>query len=247
MLPLIGISCCIDAGGADGLLPPRRLYYVARDYAEAVERAGAVPVMVPFLTEREPFAALLRTVHGLVVSGGGRRPQSSPLPGLRDQHPERYEADTRLLRRALELGLPVLGICRGHQMLNEVLGGSLVEVEGHHQVPVPAHEPAHSLRVAAGSGLARSMGGTEFRVNSLHRQAVTTAGTGLVAVAWSGEGSVEAVEGTGPGLLLGVQFHPEFMPAAPWSRGLFAALVAAAAEYARLGPGRPPAPGARGQ
>ncbi|MEW6524042.1 MAG: gamma-glutamyl-gamma-aminobutyrate hydrolase family protein [Bacillota bacterium] len=233
MLPIIGISCCIDHEGLLALSSPRRLYYVPRDYAEAVERAGGLPVMVPFVDGAGVLEEVLRIVDGLVMTGGGRLPDfDGPLPGLRQQHPERYQQDARLIRGALELGMPLLGICRGHQMINEVLGGTLaLQVAGHDQAPLLACRPFHRIRVEAASRLERLAGAGELDVNSLHRQAVTRPGRGLRAVAWGPDDAIEAVEGDGDQFVLGLQFHPELMPGEPFSQRIWQGFCRAARDY----------------
>jgi len=218
-------------------------------YLEAVMAAGGVPLLV--LPEDGPQE--VRRAQGLLLAGG------------LDVHPARYgqEIDPRVagtveldgerdafeleaLAWALEAGAPVLGICRGIQLLNVALGGTLlqdlslrgidpaVHQQRHRFPPLQEWEPAHSVRLDPASHLARILGGEEAGVNSFHHQAVDVPAGGLRVVARAPDGLVEGVEAVGLPFVLGVQWHPERMAARdPRQRALFAALVEAAARFHR--------------
>jgi putative glutamine amidotransferase len=212
-----------------------------RRYAEAVARAGGLPVLLPPVPG---IGDALDRLDGLILSGGGdvdparygaaRDSQTDPANTARD------EAEFALCAGALARGLPLLAICRGLQVLNVVLGGTL-----HQHLPdvvgTDAHSPEvrgygrHEVSVAPGSRLASVLGctvlgRTELAVPTHHHQAADKLGTGLIATAWTGDGIIEAVElepsggNEGSPFLLAVQWHPE----ADDDLSLFNGLIAAA-------------------
>ena len=200
-------------------------------YADAVWRAGGQPLIVPPL----PGAAadVLRAVDALVVAGGPdidpRRYGAPPHPELGPTRPERDATETLLVRAALDARAPVLGVCRGAQLLNVALGGTLhqhlPEVNGgiEHRAG-PGAYTATSVRVAPGSRLAEVLG-ERTEVSCYHHQALDRLADGLVPVGWAPDGTLEAVELPGRAWVVGVQWHPE--ERADDDR-LFAATVAAA-------------------
>lgn len=204
---------------------------------QCLQRAGAVPVLLPpapAISAEE----LLGAVDGLLLAGGGDldpalygAPPHSEVYGV---DPARDRAEMALVAAALDLGMPTLAICRGLQVLNVSLGGTLhqhlPELEGMdlHGHPLRETSVLHDVKVAAGSRLARSCGSEVIRCASHHHQGVDRLGDGLGAVAWSGDGLVEAVEASQPGAswLLGVQWHPEMTQSDPCQQGLFDGFVA---------------------
>jgi putative glutamine amidotransferase len=229
--PRIGLTLDADAEGRRYLLP--------RAYAEAVWRAGGVPV--PLVHAEDQAAALLDLLDGLVVTGGAfdippelygeaRRPACGPA------RPERTAAELALLRLALHRQLPLLGVCGGMQLLAVALGGTLYQdlpadlgLSGHEQPP-PKERPSHEVAVAPGSLLWRLVGDPPLPVNSTHHQAVKSPGADLAVSARAPDGVIEALELPG-GFTLGVQWHPEAVLAhEPRHQRIYAGLVAAAAE-----------------
>jgi putative glutamine amidotransferase len=182
--------------------------------------------------------ALLDAVDALVLTGGGDVCPSAygaePWPETDFVDAARDAYDFALVREAVRRGLPVLATCRGMQVLNVALGGSLVQhvpaVTGEeHRHYDRWAEGVHPVRVDPASELAAALGRTELEVNSLHHQAVAACAPGLRPVAWAHDGTVEAVEQEGNGRLVAVQWHPELMAEHPEQQGLFRRLVAQAA------------------
>jgi len=228
--PLIGIT----AGAArakDGLQYVR----LRTTYIEAVEAAGGLPVLVSPLRDA---TAVLEKLDGLLLPGGADVDPFFYGEGMNGALTPNSELDRLELdatRWALEHELPLLGICRGQQVINVALGGSLVQHLDGHAPDGPRDWLHHGLRVETGSQLASVLGGTSFEVNSHHHQAVKELGEGLVAVAWAEDGTIEGVErATGGGWLLAVQFHPEdLVPGHTASKRLLEAFVEACGRGAR--------------
>jgi putative glutamine amidotransferase len=189
-------------------------------YLAAVERAGATPLLLTPAHDEESLRDLLSLCDGLLLTGGEdvdpARYGEPPHPELDTVSVARDEMELRVLRDAMERGMPVLAVCRGIQLLNVAFGGTLVQdlpsqrPEGlHHVQEAPITARWHDARVQPGSRLAGLLGAEELPVNSFHHQAINRVGTGLRPVAWADDGVVEGVE-TGDGKwVVGVQWHPE--------------------------------------
>lgn len=237
--PLIGVSTRLrDAPGPSGNQPT---HTVARLYTDAVQRAGGIPLLVP-PQRPEDVPSLIDRLDGLVLTGGGD--VRADLYGL-EHHETMYGVDDErdrleiaLVREAARSHLPLLAICRGIQVVNVALGGSLVrdipsEMESSvsHFLGGPDVFRAHQrVRLDPDSRLARLLGTEELMVNSMHHQAVLEPGERLRPVGWSEDGVVEAVECTDDDWLLwAVQWHPEYLaPTDHHARALFEVLVEAA-------------------
>ncbi|HEY3279693.1 MAG TPA: gamma-glutamyl-gamma-aminobutyrate hydrolase family protein [Gemmatimonadales bacterium] len=187
-------------------------------YVHALERAGLVPLAVPTLLAPARAAAALNGVRGLVLTGGEdvepARYGAAPHPKLQDTDPARDAAELALIAAARERRLPVLAICRGIQILNVALGGTLFQdLDSERPGPVPhaGEETRHEVRVEPGSLLERTLGVAAATVNSRHHQALRDVAPGLRAVAWAEDGVIEAAEPTDPAApwTLAVQWHPE--------------------------------------
>jgi putative glutamine amidotransferase len=210
-------------------------------YAEAVARAGGLAVLLP--SAGVPAAELLARLDALILAGGGdidpRHHAGGEHPQLYGVTPARDSFELELAREALrEPELPLLGICRGMQVMNIVLGGDLElhipDVRGEAVLHrLPPREPAyHPVCVEARTSLAEIFGRTEFPVCSWHHQEVRQLGAGLRAVARAPDGVIEALVHEERPLALGVQWHPEMQAASdPLQQRLFAWLV----EQARRG------------
>jgi len=234
--PLIGISAYPKT--YDAATGPTLLHTTSRYYVESVERAGGVPVVLP-VTDPDDVPALLSAVQGVVLTGGGDVQPSlygeAPAPETHNVDPRRDAFDIALFHGALERDIPVLAICRGMQVVNVALGGTLVQhvpaITGqHHDQNKRGHEGVHKVKIEPDSHLAEALGTTELEVNSIHHQAVLEAGPGARAVAWADDGTVEAFEVEGNRHLVAVQWHPELLEDWPEQQGLFRQLVQRATE-----------------
>jgi putative glutamine amidotransferase len=201
-------------------------------YLQAVERAGAVPVVLPPCVS--DLESLIARLDGVCLSGG---PDLDPEAyGARERHaelgptePSLDAFELALARAALERGMPLLGICRGSQALNVACGGTLHQHLPGHRQSEPGPTTTHEVEVLAGTRLARLIGPGSYAVNSFHHQAVDEVGQGLRVAALAADGMVEAIEG-GAGFAIGVQWHAETLADAR----LFEALVGACAPGLRI-------------
>jgi putative glutamine amidotransferase len=239
--PLIGITTSVTIDTT-----PERAY-VNGTYIRAVQAAGGIPVLLTPHFTPEVLAALWQRLGGLVLTGGGdiepARFGEAPHPAIEGVSPARDDLELGLTRRAVEDGVPLFAICRGIQVLNVALGGTLVqdipsEWPGalRHSQQAPRHEATHAVKVMGeGTHLGRVLGALEVEVNSLHHQAIKQLGDGLREVAWAPDGIVEGVEMPGEDrFVLGVQWHPEeLVPHDQAARNLFAAIVDAARRRGR--------------
>lgn len=212
------------------------------DYVEAIRRAGGEPIEVD--AEGEAPEHLLARVEGVMLTGGGdvdpmlygeeRHATFSPAESGRDAF------EMALARAAVAAGVPMLAICRGMQLLNVAMGGTLVQdipsqVPGalSHSVPEPRHHIAHEVWVARGSRLSGLLqehmeDGETCHVNSRHHQSVRQAAPGFEVTATSPDGVIEAMERPGAAFCVAVQWHPENFWRTGEFRALFEGFVAAA-------------------
>ena len=203
---------------------PRRgdTYYVP--YRKAVEAVGAEPVDLP------PGTPDLPNIDGLLLPGGWDIDPAlygeQPDPKLGPVDRELDDTELRLFSQAHEQGLPVMGICRGQQVINVAMGGSLRQhLDGHEVRQFGRGHLAHAIEVDPRSELGRAAGDEKIRVNSLHHQAIEKLAPGLVETATGEDGTVEAVE-TSAGLIVAVHCHPEELTSdLPWARRLFERFV----------------------
>ena len=237
--PLVGVTGYLDEAAWGVWRQPAAL--IPQTYVEAVTRAGGTPVLLP--PQTGGTGRLLERLDAVLLAGGPDidpgRYGSAPHPRAGAPHRVRDDWEFDLLRGALDRGLPVLGVCRGMQVLNVALGGSLLQHlpdrtgdDGHQCAPATFSTTAVAIRPA--SRLAGILG-RSAKVPCYHHQAVDRLGAGLLATAWSADETVEALELPGHRFALGVQWHPETDPSDP---RLFAAFVAAAS----AAPSPPPLP-----
>jgi putative glutamine amidotransferase len=234
--PLIGITTSVTVDKV-----PERAY-VNATYIRAVQAAGGIPLLLTPHFTPEVQAALWQRLDGLVLTGGGdiepARFGEARHPAVDDVSPARDELEIALTQRAVADEVPLFAICRGVQVLNVALGGTLVQDLPSewpnalaHSQKAPRHEPSHAVKVMGeGTRLGRVLGALEIEVNSMHHQAIKRLGEGLREVAWAPDGVIEGVEMPGETrFVLGVQWHPEELVGHDQAaRNLFAAIVDAA-------------------
>jgi putative glutamine amidotransferase len=236
MKPLIGIGCDIEPSTrGEG----RELMYAYGTYLEAIETAGAIPLILPPI--EESVDRILPLLDAVILAGGDDLdPQSYgeadvACRGILDARRQRH--DLALARAARALGIPTLGICLGVQLINVAAGGSLVQDIGSSVPDALKHSGRtgtrgrHRVAIEPGSRLCSMLGATAVDVNSGHHQSVKTPGAGLAIVARADDGVVEAVEDPSQRFYVGVQWHPEEMLAEESAQRLFGALVDAAQAF----------------
>lgn len=177
-----------------------------------------------YLTSRSPFPA--EPVHGIIIGGGNDiEPEhygETRHPG-RPYDPERDIFEMTMIRRAMEDNIPMLGICRGAQLINVVFGGSLhldIRAQRRRTPNRNTLRPVKWVELDQASRLQRGLRAPRIKVNSLHRQAIDQVGDGLTVIGRDADGFIQAVEGNF-GFLLGVQWHPEYLPYVKSQRRLF--------------------------
>jgi putative glutamine amidotransferase len=216
--PTIGIICSRYVRSAGSVLAG-----IGEKYVLAIEAAGGIPLLIHLTSDAVVLDAHYRRCDGLLFAGGGDvdpihfgmapHPQLGAVEALRD------EVELALARRAAADALPLLGICRGIQLLNVALGGTLyqdipAEIPGaldHYASrngPDRAHM-AHTITLEQDSWLATQLGATELPTNTFHHQALREIAPGLRVTGHAPDGVIEAVEASGPGFVAGVQCHPE--------------------------------------
>lgn len=218
--PIIGISgsVLIDSSG---MFPGYHRSYVNEDYVDSVVQNGGVPLIIPYNADDEVIKSQMGHVQGLILSGGHDVDPhlygEELLPSIGPIWPARDHFDILLLKIAEEQGKPVLGVCRGAQIINVAHGGSLYQDIGYRSGTTFKHEqghtpdlPTHSLKVKEGSHLAHVLGKTNFMVNSFHHQLIRDVAPDLIEVAQAGDGVVEGLENKA-GNVLAVQWHPEML------------------------------------
>ncbi len=240
MAPLIGITG--RSAYDEQWCPP--LVGARQGYIDAVVQAGGFPVVLPPVADMRALRGMFERVDGLILTGGvDVAPElygEERHPRLGAVHPERDTAEVPLARWAVAEHKPLLGICRGIQLLNVALGGTLYQdLETQRPGPIDHEISAkhecwegldHGLTLAEDSRLAELLGESELQVNSLHHQALKDVAPGLRVVGHAPDGVIEAVEGTDGGFVLAVQCHPEQLWQAAdigW-RNVFRALILAA-------------------
>lgn len=219
-----------------GILGNRSEKALSPAYSHAVMQNGGLPIIVPFTECKAALFSTLSHCGGVIVPGGG---DADPRLFGEDPHPGCGEMDWRLdgiQMQALEYlfanSVPVLGICRGCQMMNLFLGGSIYQDLGEfpsptilHSQPSARDHPFHNVTVKAGSRLHKLLGASSVYTNSFHHQAVKTLGKGFAACAHTSDGVIEAIEHEN-GLWLSIQWHPEHLTeTVPAMNALFRDLV----------------------
>ncbi len=217
MKPVIGIPLDSEDGGGYSKLP---WYALRKNYCESVVRAGGIPLLLPH--EPSLLDDYVSRIDGLLVAGGAFDIDPAMF-GAASRHEtvvlkeERTAFEFGITRAMLDRDRPILGICGGQQLLNVVLGGTLIQHIPDavpdclpHEQPNPRTEPGHTVAVTAGTLLHRVTGKDSFPVNSAHHQAAETVGPDAIVCAVAEDGVIEAVELPSARFCLGVQWHPEY-------------------------------------
>ncbi len=235
--PIIGITCSYKMGGQQG----SRL----ASYVMAVETAGGVPLILVPLRDTANLEYQVELIDGLLLTGGvdidPRHYGEEPHQCLGTIEPDRDGYEIPLTRRAVEKKMPLLGICRGMQIMNVALGGSLhqdiataLKRTIKHRQEAPNWYATHSIVIEENTNTQRILGAKSIRVNSFHHQAINKPGEDLIVAARSEtDGVVEAIEGTGNLPFLGVQWHPEALRGEESSTAIFHWFISAAGGYSR--------------
>lgn len=217
MRPIIGITSNTMNVHQSGEDFGFKVNYTARSVIKAVESAGGIPIIIP-LTRDKDISEYIDLFDGLLLVGGqdisphlyGEEPRQV----MGQVSPDRDAHEMRLIKATIEAGKPILGLCRGMQLINVIFGGSLYQylsennkITVQHVQRTMATYTTHSISIAADSYLARVMGQTS-RINSFHHQAIKQLGDNLEAVAWSSDNVIEAIESKDKNIVA-VQWHPE--------------------------------------
>ena len=218
--PIIGISSSVIVDEAGSFAGYKRAY-VNKDYVDAVIRAGGVPLIIPFSTDKEVIISQAQLIDGLILSGGhdinpynyGQEPSQK----IGETFPERDTYEMILLEESKKRNIPILGICRGFQLINVAAGGTLYQdlslipgnILKHNQVSNPTLK-THKVEIKENSFIS-SIFGKETMVNSFHHQVINKVANDFIVVAKASDGVVEAIEHKTYKFLVAVQWHPEML------------------------------------
>jgi len=218
---------------------------LGRRYVEAIYDAGGLPLLIPTNVPPEAASVLLAGLDGLLLTGGGDidpdRYGGQAHEAVHEVLPARDAMELALAKVAAAEGVPFLGVCRGLQIVNVALGGTLYEdlpsqyhrsLKHNRDAVIERSLLTHTVKIAEGSRVRRLLGAEEIEVNSLHHQGIRVIAEGLKPVAWSSDGLVEAVELLDHPFGIAVQWHPEWLYRDhPIHQALFCGLVGAAAAH----------------
>ena len=227
--PIIGISCAVSEDGKQS--------YLKNKYYTSIREAGGIPVLIPVLDDDEFIGKIVGLIDGILLAGG---PDVEPkyYGEVTSEYIKRFDAkrdlvEIKLVRTAFAHGKPMLGICRGVQVINVALGGSLhqdiyafADAKFNHKQIEPRNCATHKVDVSDCSILRGIYKSAELNVNSFHHQTVKDIADNFIATAFSPDGLIEGIEHIGKVFIVGVQWHPEDMTADyPEHKLLFKAFV----------------------
>ena len=236
--PLIGITADVSSASASHKFKDSTLFLPER-YLAAIERAGAIPVVLPANRRKSAVRRILGVLNGLVLSGGNfdihpRYYGERPIKELGEIKAARTEFELEITHAALKRDLPILGICGGAQAINVALGGSLYQditaqlaQAGADEHSSKNPESGHPIHVEHGTRLFTIIQRSTLKVNTSHHQAVKRVGRGLIVNALADDGVIEGIESAEHSFVLGVQWHPEVLaPRRQHQRRIFSSFVA---------------------
>lgn len=236
MKPIIGVTTFLSEQS--------KYSTVSRNYIDSIYAAGGLPVNIPIIAGETNYDAYIDMVDGILFTGGNDIAPyffgENPVKELHSMSSIRDEYELALFKSAYEKNMPIFGICRGIQLINVALEGSLYQdiytqvpgTLGHYPQQTASDEFYHSVQIHKDTKLYEIFGTERIFTNSFHHQSVKALGKNLVATAFSEDGIVEAVESTEDRFLLGVQWHPECMTKRhPMFLGLFTHFVQASLAY----------------
>ena len=214
--PVIGITTGYDED--------KKMLYLKEGYYEAIYQSGGLAVAIPFTCDEENLLEHLENYDGILLSGGSdidpkfygesNMPYNGTISPIRDQ------CELFMAKKIIEANIPLLGICRGIQVMNVAMGGTLFQdiyaqnkesTMFMHTQSAPTWYPSHEITMKKDSWVYRSFGKEKGEVNSFHHQAIKDIGKGFEATSHSGDGIIEAIEYTKNRFCVGVQWHPELM------------------------------------
>lgn len=216
MKPVIGITCQNEN------LINRSINRINTTYVNAILEAGGVPIIIPIQRNIKVISNYVNIIDGLLLSGGEDISSlyfgEEPIREVEEICHDRDMTELELFRIAYEMKIPIMGICRGHQLINVALGGKnyqdiykQIPSIGGHTCDYNLQEGYHSIEISPDSVMNEIFHKERITVNSLHHQAIKEPGDNLKVTARAMDGVIEAVESTNDNFILGVQFHPEAM------------------------------------
>lgn len=213
--PIIGIS------GSHNVAD--RQMFVRENYMQSVLRAGGIPVLLPEVEDEATAKAMIDHLDGLLLAGGGdvlpSRYGEEKLPACGEDDPQRDIFELLIIPMAIARNMPVFGICRGIQVLNVAMGGTLIQdIESQKGIPTKMHQqeppygaPVHTVHFERGSIFERITGVTEMQTNSMHHQSIKEPASRLRVDGYAEDGIIEAVSAKDTDRIFAVQFHPEYL------------------------------------
>ena len=216
MKPIIGLTCQYDS------TINRGVNRINAEYINAIAEAGGIPFIIPNLESTEDIGRYLDIVNGIIFTGGedvsAQYFKEEPIKEVTEVSRDRDITEMALFEKAYEKGIPIMGVCRGMQLINIALGGSLYQ-DIYVQVPnvfgnnnkISLKEGFHTINISKDSLVYEIFNKESLLVNSLHHQACKELGRNLKVAAQAKDGIIEAIESTNEKFVLGLQFHPETM------------------------------------
>lgn len=215
MYPIVGIVPMLDE--------EKGLYILNEDNVKAIENAGGTPLLIPYISDSRQILKIIELIDGLYLTGGDDIDPTlfgeEPHPRLGKITRTRDDFEIKMIQNTLKLNKPILAVCRGSQILNVALGGTMYQdiyeqIDSkllQHSQKAVKHHPSHFINIERDSLLYKIVGSTSIKVNSRHHQANRKLGKGLIVSGKANDGIIEAIESTLHRFVLGVQWHPENM------------------------------------